>query len=75
MEQCVLTIGTVTHAISARRLLSAAGIPARLIKSTQSAARSGCAYGLEIAAIDMPRATRILDESGIAYEWTRTGVR
>ena len=71
MEQCVLTIGTITHALAARRALNGARIAARLIKNTRTAKKSGCAYGLEIAAADMTAAMRILDEGGIPYEWER----
>lgn len=70
MEECVLTIGTVTQAIRARKLLTAAGIGARLIKNTGTA-KTGCAYGLSVRAADMPQAMRVLGEGGIAYEWSR----
>ena len=70
MEQCILTIGTVTRAIRARKLLLAAHIAARLIKQVGKA-RSGCAYGLEIAAQDLQPALRILGEHGIEAEWSR----
>ena len=70
MEQCVLTIGTVTGAIRARKLLGAAGIAARLIKRTGKQS-GGCAYGLEIRAADMQRAMHALKEGGISFEWSR----
>lgn len=74
MEQCVLTIGTVTAAIRARKLLSAAGIGARLVKNTGVASRAGCAYGLEVRATDQHGAMRVLRENGIAFEWSRRRV-
>ena len=70
MEQCVLTIGTVTQTIRARKLLAGLHIASRMIKRTGTAQKSGCAYGLEIQSADLRRATRILQESGIAFEWS-----
>ena len=70
MEECLLTIGTVTQAIRARKLLAAAGIGARLIKGTNGA-RAGCAYGLSVRAADMQPSMRLLQESSIAFEWSR----
>lgn len=71
IDHCVLTIGTITHALAARRLLTADGIAARLLKSTGRGAKGGCAYGIEIRATDLPQASRILDAAQISYEWTR----
>lgn len=73
MESCVLTIGTITRAIRGRKLLSAAGIPARLVKSVVGREDGGCAYGLEIASADMLEAARILKGKGIEYTWSRGG--
>ncbi len=67
MEPCVLRIGTVTQAIRARRLLSASGISARLIKNTGGA--EGCVYGLEIHPTLFPHALQLLNDNHIAYEW------
>ena len=73
MEQCILTLGTVTRAIRARKLLAAAGIAARLIKQTEGA--QGCAYGLELAAADMTGAMRLLEEAGVEFIWSRGKVK
>jgi hypothetical protein len=70
MEERILTVGTVTQAIRARKLLAAAGIGARLIKGT-SGARGGCAYGLSVRATDMQQAVRLLQENDIVFEWSR----
>ncbi|MBQ8351794.1 MAG: DUF3343 domain-containing protein [Clostridia bacterium] len=70
MEECILTIGTVTGAIRARKLLAAAGIGARLIKNTGTT-KAGCAYGLTVTAANMPLAMRTLNEHDIAFEWSR----
>lgn len=70
MEPCILTVGTVTRALAARRLLTAARIPARMIKTAHTHP-AGCAYALAIAAADMPRAMEILEENKISFEWSR----
>ena len=69
MEHCILTLGTVTRAIAARRALSAARIPCRLIKTTEGSGRGGCAYGLKIHASDLEGATRLLRETCVPFEW------
>ena len=71
MEYCILTLGTITKAIAARRLLSAAGISCRLLKTTDGGTAGGCAYGLKIYESDLARAGRLLAEGGIPFEWKR----
>ncbi len=73
MEHCILTLGTVTRAIAARRVLNAARIPCRLIKTTEGAGRGGCAYGLKIYASALETADRLLREAGIPFEWKWEG--
>lgn len=68
MEQCILTVGTVTYAIRARKILAALGIRARLVKSTRT---GGCTYGAEISAADLPRAAEALKKASIPYEWAQ----
>ena len=70
METCTLTVGTVTQALAARRLLFSARIPARVVK-TVGTHPAGCAYALSIAATDMPAAMKILETNKIAFEWSR----
>ena len=71
MEQCILTVGTVTYAIRARKLLSSLGIRARLVKSTRSGGMGGCVYGVEIPTADMTLAADALKRAGISFEWSR----
>lgn len=66
MENDILTVGTMSRAIRARRLLSAARIPARLVKTTDDRA-GGCRYGLELDPRDTAEAMRLLDRDGIGY--------
>jgi hypothetical protein len=72
MEQCILTVGTVTYAIRARKLLSSLGIRARLVKGTRPGGAGGCAYGVEIPSADLTLATDALTRAGISYEWSRS---
>ncbi len=72
MELCVLTLGTVTRAIAARRILSAARISCRMIKRAGDG-KSGCAYGLEIYESDLLGAIHLLEEAKIPFEWHREG--
>ncbi len=74
MESYILTVGTVTHALRAKRLLSGAGVSARTVKTTDRR-YNGCAYALEIAASDFRAATVALEGGGITYEWERHGGR
>lgn len=70
MEEFILTIGTITQTIRARKLLLGARIAARMIKRTGNQS-GGCAYGLAIRATEIRQAMRTLHENGIAFEWTR----
>ena len=70
MEPCTLTVGTITHALAARKLLHAAQIAARMVKTVGTHA-GGCAYALQIAAADMPKAIKILETNKISFEWSR----
>ena len=72
MEQCILTVGTVTYAIRARKLLSSLGIRARLVKGTRPGGSGGCTYGVEISAADLTLATDALKRADIFYEWSRS---
>ena len=71
MELCILTLGTVTRAIAARRILSAARISCRMIKRTGGAKGGGCAYALKIYEADLLGAIRLLEEANIPFEWQR----
>lgn len=71
MEHCILTLGTITRAIAARRTLTADRIPSRMIKTVDSAGRGGCAYGLKIYEKDLSAATHLLTDAQIPFEWKR----
>lgn len=71
MEHCILTLGTITRAIAARRTLTAAHIPSRMIKTMESTGQGGCAYGLKIYGKDLGTAIRLLNDAQIPFEWKR----
>lgn len=73
MELCILTLGTITRALAARRLLSASRVDCRMIKTVDSTGQGGCAYGLKIYESDLVTASRLLNEAGIPFEWRREG--
>ena len=74
MQQCILSIGTITYAIRARKLLAASRISARIVKTTSGGRSSGgCTYGVEIDAADMLTASGILSRNQIPFEWSRAG--
>ncbi len=66
MKQSIITVGTVTHALKCRKLLSIKGIQAKLIK-LDSSKIDGCSYGLEISVNDYYSAVVILRENDINF--------
>ena len=48
LKKIILTVGTVTHAIKAKKLLSAIGVSAELIKVDASLSEMGCNFGIKI---------------------------
>ena len=63
----ILTVGTITIAIKARKLLSRSGINSKLIKINPKNAGLGCVYGLQISASDFYNAVVELKNNGIEY--------
>lgn len=58
-----ITVGSVTYAQKARRILASEGIGARLVKV--SSRRDGCIYGVEIDESRHLEAVAILDRFGL----------
>jgi len=63
----ILSVGTITIAIKARKLLSRSEIKAKLIKINPRNAELGCIYGLQITASDFYSAVVELKNNGIDY--------
>ncbi len=68
MNTSIFTVGSVTYAVKARKILSRAGISSRLVKVDGGKSRHGCTYGIEFAEEDLLAAVMELKRNGIAYE-------
>ena len=66
MKKAVLALASNTYAIKARRVLSTAGIEARIVKIDNNKT-SGCSFGIEINYTDYYGAIGTLREKGITY--------
>ena len=66
MDNTTLTVGSITYAIKARRLLLHAGIRARTIKLVTEEG-GGCVHGIVIPSSRFLDAVVILKENGISY--------
>lgn len=67
LNTIIVSVGTVTYAMKARKLLLKNGIQSKLIKSDSSDNGTGCTHGIEISNKDYFEAVRILGEGGIKY--------
>ena len=65
MSVITLTVGSMTSAIKARKLLSLGGIKAKLIKLDED--KDGCKYALEIKCDNVYSSALILRQAGIEY--------
>ncbi len=65
MEQ-ILKTGAVSAATRAKKILTAAGIKARITKAEGDA--DGCAWGVAVAGEAAAAAVRVLRAEGIRYE-------
>ena len=73
MNNTTLTVGSVTYAIKARRLLLHAGINARTVKVEVDERGSGCVHGIVIPTSRFFDAVVILKENGIDYSLLGSG--
>lgn len=67
MKRSLITVASMTYAIKAKRILDNNMISSSIVKLPQKYTDSGCAYALEVSAVDAGRASRMLDMSGAAY--------
>ncbi len=67
MKTTVITTGSVTYAIKAKKLLAREGIASKLIKADVSKTKSGCSYGVEFPSSEFYTAANILRSNGIRY--------
>ena len=74
MKKITLTVGAVTYAVKARRILKSSGVPSRLVKITPKDSSSGCTHGIEISENDMYTAANVLISNGIRYSIQRDDI-
>ena len=67
LNTTVLTVGSVTYAMKARKLLLRGGIRSKLVKVNGDNMSMGCNHGLEIDKDDFYSAAVILKENRIAF--------
>ena len=67
MKKTIITVGSVTYAAKAQRLLRSVNIPSKLVKIDPSYAPSGCTHGIEINYNDFISAAGELRRNNIQY--------
>ena len=67
LNTAILTVGSVTYAIKARKLLLRSGIRSKLVKVNENKSARGCSHGIEIDGSDFYSVVAVLRESGIPY--------
>jgi hypothetical protein len=67
LNKIILTVGSVTYAIKARKLLAGIGIPSELIKVDASLSDKGCNFGIKIPYVRFYDAIEELKARKIPY--------
>ena len=67
MNTITITVGSVTYAHKARRLLQQRGINSRLVKIDATRSKGGCTHGIEFGATDFYNGGMELKKAGIEY--------
>lgn len=65
MYNCTAVVGSLTIAMKAQKALSAAAIPATVVKLDSSVTKRGCAYGLEYSCNQDGNVHAVMNSSGI----------
>lgn len=73
MKGYYFTFRSVTAAQRAQRLLTDAGIGARISRTPGALAANGCGYCLQVSAQRGPAAARALGTAGVQGVWLRAG--
>ena len=68
MNKTVFSIGSVTHAIKAQKILGDEAIPSKVVKTQNDHRGRGCVYGVEIDGFYYRSAMQILSSHGIRYD-------
>ena len=67
MNKTILSVGSVTHALRAQRLLADIKIHSKLTKLDTGSSPDGCIYGVIINDADYPNAAVTLKREGISF--------
>ena len=67
MNKTILSVGAVTQAIKAKKLLGEVKINSQIIKLDSGGTLSGCIYGVMIDNRNYPNAALTLKKSGLSY--------
>ena len=69
----IITVGSMTYAIKARKILRAKGITTRLVKLDSALTEYGCSYGIEFRSHESYNVYEALKKNGINYSIYRNG--
>ena len=64
-NECVATLGSVSQALRAQKLLRSAGVRSEVVTADAAAQRRGCAYALSFPCYQRQNVRRVLDGAGI----------
>ena len=67
MDSTIITVGSVTYAIKAKKLLERSGIKAQLVKVESHKSSKGCNYGIKITSALFFDTVALLRNKGIDY--------
>jgi len=61
--EIIIVLRSVTHAMKSKKILQSHGIPAYVVKPTES--EEGCGYGISVSAMHADAASEILQKNRI----------
>ena len=67
MNKTTISLGSVTYAIKAQKVLSSMKIHSKLVKLDGGKSLDGCIYGLIIPTKDYPNAVMELKKEGLTF--------
>ena len=67
LNKITISLGSVTYAMKAQKMLSGKKIHSKLIKLDVGKAADGCIYGLIISDFDYPDVATLLRKEGLAF--------
>ena len=68
LQTTVFTVGSVTLAIKAKKLLARDGIASKLVKADASKSAGGCVYGIEFPTKDLYAVANVLRSANVYYK-------